>query len=404
MSIRIPSNNSPNRIDQMDATGQRDNVECVPPAFSGTSVVHVVRQFSPSIGGLEDVVKNLALQQKNRFADVKVVTLDRVFTDPATRLPGHDVVDGIEVVRIPYRGSSRYPVAPSVLNEITGADLVHVHAIDFFYDFLAFARPFHRKTLVATSHGGFFHTRKFARLKTVWFNTLTRLSTRQYSALACCSGSDLELFSNIAPAKTSLIENGVDIGKFMNAGAKQPVKRLLTLGRFSSNKRLERLMDVMANLVASDPEWHLDVAGMESDLTGAELLAMSEARGLSKNIDIHVGLGETELKTLFARSSFFASASEYEGFGLVLIEAMSAGLLPVVEANEAFGAVARKHEIVRTVDFADSGMATEALRSRFTALQQQPALRNDAIAAARGYSWPAKAREYEDLYRKVLRF
>ncbi|WP_420335510.1 glycosyltransferase family 4 protein [Roseibium sp.] len=388
----------------MNATGQRDNVECVPPAFSGTSVVHVVRQFSPSIGGLEDVVKNLALQQKNRFADVKVVTLDRVFTDPATRLPGHDVVDGIEVVRIPYRGSSRYPVAPSVLNEITGADLVHVHAIDFFYDFLAFARPFHRKTLVATSHGGFFHTRKFARLKTVWFNTLTRLSTRQYSALACCSGSDLELFSNIAPAKTSLIENGVDIGKFMDAGAKQPVKRLLTLGRFSSNKRLEHLMDVMANLVATDPEWHLDIAGMESDLTGADLVAMSEARGLSKNIDIHVGLGQTELKTLFARSSFFASASEYEGFGLVLIEAMSAGLLPVVEANEAFGAIARKHEIVRTVDYADSGMAAEALRSRFTALQQQPALRNDAIAAARGYSWPAKAREYEDLYQKVLRF
>ncbi len=404
MSIRKPANNSPNRIDQMNATGQRDNVECVPPAFSGTSVVHVVRQFSPSIGGLEDVVKNLALQQKNRFADVKVVTLDRVFTDPATRLPGHDVVDGIEVVRIPYRGSSRYPVAPSVLNEITGADLVHVHAIDFFYDFLAFARPFHRKTLVATSHGGFFHTRKFARLKTVWFNTLTRLSTRQYSALACCSGSDLELFSNIAPAKTSLIENGVDIGKFMDAGAKQPVKRLLTLGRFSSNKRLEHLMDVMANLVATDPEWHLDIAGMESDLTGADLVAMSEARGLSKNIDIHVGLGQTELKTLFARSSFFASASEYEGFGLVLIEAMSAGLLPVVEANEAFGAIARKHEIVRTVDYADSGMAAEALRSRFTALQQQPALRNDAIAAARGYSWPAKAREYEDLYQKVLRF
>lgn len=404
MSIRTPANNSPNRIDQMNATGQRDNVECVPPAFSGTSVVHVVRQFSPSIGGLEDVVKNLALQQKNRFADVRVVTLDRVFTDPVTRLPGHDEVDGIEVVRIPYRGSSRYPVAPSVLNEITGADLVHVHAIDFFYDFLAFSRPFHRKTLVATSHGGFFHTRKFAHLKTVWFNTLTRLSTRQYSALACCSGSDLELFSNIAPAKTSLIENGVDIGKFMDAGAKQPVKRLLTLGRFSSNKRLERLMDVMANLVASDPQWHLDVAGMESDLTGADLVAMTEARGLSKNIDIHVGLGETELKTLFARSSFFASASEYEGFGLVLIEAMSAGLLPVVEANEAFGAVARKHEIVRTVDYSDSGMAAEALRSRFTALQQQPALRNDAMAAARGYSWPAKAREYEDLYRKVLRF
>lgn len=404
MSIRIAANNSSNRIDQMDATGQRDNVDCVPPAISGTSVVHVVRQFSPSIGGLEDVVKNLALHQMDRFAGVRVVTLDRLFTDPGTRLPGHEEIDGIEVVRIPYRGSSRYPVAPSVLGEISNADLVHVHAIDFFYDFLAFTKPFHRKRLVATSHGGFFHTRKFARLKSVWFNTLTRFSTLRYSALACCSNSDLELFNQIAPRKTSLIENGVDIGKFRDAGSKQPLKRLLTLGRFSTNKRLERLMDAMATLCATDPEWHLDIAGMESDLTGAALVAMAEARGLSKNIDIHVGLGDAGLKALFAQSSLFVSASEYEGFGLVLIEAMSAGLLPVVEANEAFGAIARRQGIVRTVDYADRNAAAEALRARFAALRQQPTLRDDAIAAALGYGWPAKAREYEDLYRKVMRF
>jgi len=386
----------------MDATGQPDNVECVAPAFSGKSVVHVVRQFSPNIGGLEDVVKNLALHQRDRFANVRVVTLDRLFTDPGTRLPGHEAMDGIDIVRIPYRGSSRYPIAPSVLGEISNADLVHVHAIDFFYDYLAFTKPFHRKTLVATSHGGFFHTRKFARLKSVWFNTLTRCSTLQYSALVCCSDSDLDLFNTIAPRKTSLIENGVDIGKFLDAGANEPRKRLLTLGRFSSNKRLEHLMDVMATLCATDPEWHLEIAGMESDLTATELVAMAEARGLSQNIDIHVGLGDAELRALFTRSSFFVSASEYEGFGLVLVEAMSAGLLPVVEANEAFGAIARRHEVVRTVDFADPLGTAEALKTRLAALQQQPELRNTAIAAARGYGWSAKATEYESLYRKVM--
>ncbi|MEO1111862.1 MAG: glycosyltransferase family 4 protein [Pseudomonadota bacterium] len=403
MSIRTRANNSPNRIDHMVATGQCDNVESVTPAVSGKSIVHVVRQFSPSIGGLEDVVKNLALHQKGRFAQVRVVTLDRLFTDPGAGLPSHDVIDGIDVMRIPYRGSSRYPIAPSVLGTVSGADLVHVHAIDFFYDFLAFTKPFHRRPLVATSHGGFFHTRKFARLKTVWFNTLTRFSTRQYSALACCSDSDLELFGRIAPRKTSLIENGVDIEKFGDAGARQPAKRLLTLGRFSSNKRLDCLMDVMATLCAADPEWRLDIAGMASDLTGAQLVAMAETRGLSNNIYIHVGLGDDALKALFAQCSFFVSASEYEGFGLVLIEAMSAGLLPVVEANEAFVAVARKHQIVRTVDYADRNKTAEALQARFASLQRQPALRSDAMTAASDYGWPAKAREYEDLYRKVLR-
>lgn len=386
----------------MDATGQRGNVHDAAPALSDKSVVHVVRQFSPSIGGLEDVVKNLALHQKDRFADVKVVTLDRLFTDPATRLPGHEVIDGIDVVRVPFRGSSRYPIAPSVLGEIANADLVHVHAIDFFFDFLALTKLFHRRTLVATSHGGFFHTRKFARLKKVWFNTLTRLSTHQYAALVCCSGSDLELFNRIAPRKTSLIENGVDVGKFGDAAAQKPRKRLLTLGRFSANKRLDRLLDVMATLCATDPAWHLDIAGMESDLTGGQLSEMAEARGLSDSVAVHVGLSDTELKALAAQSSFFVSASEYEGFGLVLIETMSAGLLPVVEANDAFSAVARKHEIVRTVDFADCRRAADALQARFQDLCEQSDLREGAITAASGYGWSAKAREYEDLYRAVI--
>ncbi|WP_434053741.1 MAG: glycosyltransferase family 4 protein [Roseibium sp.] len=386
----------------MDAPGQRSNVECAAPALSDKSVVHVVRQFLPNIGGLEDVVKNLALQQKNRFADVRVVTLDRLFTDPGTTLPGHDVVDGIDVVRIPYHGGSRYPIAPSVLGEISKADLVHVHAIDFFYDFLALTKLVHRRPLVATSHGGFFHTRKFARLKKVWFNTLTRASTLQYSALVCCSDSDLEMFNRIARRKTSLIENGVDIEKFLDAAAQKPQKRLLTLGRFSSNKRLERLMDVMAKLCAEDPEWHLDVAGMESDLTGAQLGDLAETRGLSNHVEVHVGLSDTELKELVNKSSFFVSASEYEGFGLVLIEAMSAGLLPVVEANEAFSAVARKHEIVRTVDYADCGKTADAVRALYAELQRQPELRQNAVTAASGYGWTAKAREYETLYRSVI--
>lgn len=96
-------------------------------------VVHVVRQFHPSIGGMEEVVLNVARQHQATSADtVEVVTLDRVFTDPSGRLSAHDTHQGLPIRRIGYRGSSRYPLAPSVLDAIRSADVVHLHGIDFF--------------------------------------------------------------------------------------------------------------------------------------------------------------------------------------------------------------------------------------------------------------------------------
>ncbi|MDN3721710.1 hypothetical protein QW131_27435 [Roseibium salinum] len=64
---------------------------------------------------------------------MKVITLDRLFADPGTILAGRERIDGVAVHRIPFRGSSRYPIAPSIVKEIMDADLVHVHAVDFFF-------------------------------------------------------------------------------------------------------------------------------------------------------------------------------------------------------------------------------------------------------------------------------
>ena len=84
-------------------------------------------------------------------------------------LPAARRIDGAEVVRIPFFGSTRYPLAPSVIKFIRDADVVHVHAIDFFFDYLAWTKPLHRRKLVVSTHGGFFHTPYAARLKQLYF-------------------------------------------------------------------------------------------------------------------------------------------------------------------------------------------------------------------------------------------
>lgn len=371
--------------------------------FSDVRVVHVVRQYAPNIGGLEDVVRNLAAKQNGRFAGLKVVTLDRLFTDLSARLPGREIIDGIEVCRIPFRGSTRYPLAPSVLGEIKNADLVHVHAVDFFYDALALSRFWHRKTLVATTHGGFFHTARFARLKQVWFNSLTRLSSSQYSGIACCSQSDFDLFRKIAPRRTELIENGVDLEKFGEAASVEPRKTLLTLGRFSTNKRLNLLLDLMKSLSTSEDNWTLHVAGVESDLTKNDILSRALSLGLGSQVYVHVGLSNQQLRDLIGQCSLFVSASDYEGFGLVLIEALSAGLIPVVHANQAFQSLSDSNPLIRLCDFEDAKKTASAVDSALQDLLSDQSLRERAVQSVQRYGWSYTAKKYDDLYTRALR-
>src|SRR4051812_40420428 len=145
-----------------------------PSTAAAPLIVHVIRQFLPNRGGLEDVVSNLARQIIDHGYRVRIVTLDSLFTDQDTTLPHREMIGGIEVVRIPWSGSTRYPIAPQVFHHLGDADVIHVHAIDFFFDALAWGRLLHRKPMVVTTHGGFFHTKNYAALKKVWFQTMTR--------------------------------------------------------------------------------------------------------------------------------------------------------------------------------------------------------------------------------------
>ncbi|WP_027666986.1 glycosyltransferase family 4 protein [Rhizobium leguminosarum] len=380
---------------------EADRVRAMPQLETAPLIVHIVRQFLPNRGGLEDVVANLGRQTVRRGYRVRVVTLDSLFTAPEDKLPLREDIDGIEVVRIPWFGTSRYPLAPQVFRHLADADLVHVHAIDFFFDALAWGRLLHGKPMIVTTHGGFFHTQKYATIKKIWFRTLTRASAMAYRRVVCCSASDLKQFSEIVP-DSLLIENGADIGKFSDTASRRAKRRIVTIGRFSVNKRLDHLLDAMVMLKTRNPEWHLDIVGAESDLNRADVEGAIVSRHLSGRVTLYVSPENDTIRRIIAEASIFASASEYEGFGLVALEAMSAGLLPVLNANDAFSTLADRHPVLLLADFTNPESAATAIEAAHQALSRQPdAIRAGLLDAARGYSWDIVAGRYIDLYRSL---
>lgn len=367
-------------------------------------IVHVVRQFHPSVGGLEDVVAQLARVQYGKGHDVRVVTLDRIFNAPGgAKLPKWERIGDIEVVRVPYVGSTRYPIAPSVIRHIRHADIVHVHGIDFIFDYLAWTAPFHRRKLVVSTHGGFFHTSFAARLKKFYFNVITRASLRWYAGVACVSAADEAMFKKVRVRGACLIENGVDVDKFADSGAKTPRKALLAMGRLSSNKRIDQVLAFLAALRRVDPEWSLTIAGRPYDISIDDLHGYVRHLGLTGHVRIVDSPSNDDIRGLMADASVFICASSYEGFGLVAIEAMSAGLWPVLSGIPPFRHLAEQTGLGSIVNFDNVDAAALAFLDVWEKVASHyEQARYAAMKAAAGYRWELAGERYEALYDSAL--
>lgn len=368
-------------------------------------VVHVVRQYHPSVGGMEDVVQNIAQHQMKRHGQLPVVvTLDRLFRNADRPLAGEEVVNGIQVIRLPYWGSSRYPLCPGILDHVRDADVIHVHGIDFFFDFLAATRPIHRRPMVVSTHGGFFHTRFASTLKKIYFHTATRLSSIAYDRLVATSENDGSIFNAIVQSPQKIvIENGVNIEKYADRSARELTPTLIYFGRWSENKGLLETIEFFRRLVARQPAWKLVIAGREYDHTQAALTDRICQHGLGDSVRLAANPSDQELASLIGQSSYFICLSHHEGFGIAPIEAMSAGLTPVLSDIPPFR---------NLIEQAGRGVLLDACQldhgvTSLLALHEQGEhaylhSREFLRSFVERYSWKHIADRYVEIYRSLV--
>jgi alpha-1,3-mannosyltransferase len=362
-------------------------------------VTQVVRQFLPNRGGVEDTVLYLSLGLVRLGWDVRIVTLNRLFRALQTQLPAAETIAGLPVIRIPFHGSTRYPIAPRVVSYLGGSDIVHVHCIDFFYDFLALTKPLHRRRLIVTTHGGFFHTDFAAHLKRVYFTTVTRLSAQAYERFIASSQNDAALFSRLT-SRLITIETGVSVDKFANCAARDATRTMIYFGRLSKNKRLPTLIALFAALRKISPDWSLIIAGTEFEETFSALGECARSLGVDHAVQFFASPTDADLAALIGAASYFVSLSAYEGFGVSVVEAMSAGLVPILSDIPTFREFIRRAGRGLLVDAVDLGAAAGAVAA-FDATHPTKH-RDDFIAAAAKYSWSSMTKAYLTEYLGVL--
>lgn len=105
-------------------------------------------------------------------------------------------------------------------------------------------------------------------------------------------------------------------------------KRIISIGRYAYEKGNDLLLRAWSIAQKSCDDWELDVYGMGEREPYRRL--MFELKIDESRCHLHGSL--KDVNEMYLNSSIFALPSRFEGFGLVIIEAMSCGL-PVVAFN-----------------------------------------------------------------------
>lgn len=223
-----------------------------------------------------------------------------------------------------------------------------------------------------------------------------RLLTRQAARAAEVVFTD-SLFSRdeilerlgVPAERVRVIPPGVTLRK---AGTASREPLVMFAGSILNRRRLPATITAFAAATATRPDARLVIAGADRSYPALDLAGLATAAGVGKRVEIRDYVTEAELEALYARASVFVFLSEYEGFGLTPLEALSAGVPIVVldtpVAREVYGDAAWY-----VPKDADVRVATQAIRTLLEDQASRDRLLACAPAVLARYSWDTAADE-----------
>jgi len=108
-------------------------------------------------------------------------------------------------------------------------------------------------------------------------------------------------------------------------------KRLaLFMGRLHPKKGCDLAIEAFARVLSSDPAWHLVIAGPDQVGLLASLSALAARLGIADRITWTGLIGGATKRSVLGAAEVFVLPSHQENFGIVVAEAMSYGVPPLI--------------------------------------------------------------------------
>jgi glycosyltransferase involved in cell wall biosynthesis len=240
--------------------------------------------------------------------------------------------------------------------------------------------------------------RDFAPLTLVKYRVLGRLAARSAERIICPSAytaEDVCARWGIARERVRVIPDAaaLEIGELEPPAGPY----LLAVGDLRAKKNLEALVNAWLELKRRDEIPHrLVLVGIDTG-SGPGLRALAAGEPL----ELPGYVSDAELDALIRGADVLVHPSVYEGFGLVVLEAMVRGT-PVLAAR-ATALPETGGDAAAYFDPADPDDLARVLSRLLSDPSELERLARDGLARGAEFSWARTARETADVYRELVR-
>ena len=303
-------------------------------------------RYPPAPGGAETVVKAYSEGLSDKGHNVEVITTDLYTETPFVKKDMPSVVSGIPVSRhsaFTISGEAHYVLAPGMIKSFLSkkADIIHTHSYGYFQNHAGWIREKLQSTpWVITPH---FHPSwsmwggaKRRTLRDFYDSKIGKSTMEAADLITCVSNHEKEVLVKEIGLKDDnikIIYNGIhwddwkeipDKKIFRDKYSQISEKFVIFAGRLATNKGLTNLIEAMS--FGDSNKFDLVIMGADMGL-GKDI----DKLALSKNIKMHrLGHVDDEIyRSALSAAEVLVLPSEYEAFGIVLLEAAAAGT-PVV--------------------------------------------------------------------------
>lgn len=309
-------------------------------------VLQIVPEFPPPLlagGGYH--VYHLTKELSKRGIDVTVFTLKTKKPPMFGKVDTEIHFNSVKVVRVPAFHLSAispiaYPIATKLLPLLLAEnpDIIHAHGYPFVTsDAALITAKIKRIPMVLTLHGfpdGFNALMHRAYFRLIGRQTLTK--ARRIIAVSPLVAREFRQIG-IPEERMVIIPNGVEIAAYQNLPQKDILRRrlrikderkiMLAIGRLGKLKGFQCIIEALPKILETTPV-DLIIAGPEFGY-GPQLRRLAREKGVDDYVIFYGIMNEKEKLEAMAAADVVVVSSIYEGFGIVLLEALAAGK-PVV--------------------------------------------------------------------------
>ena len=177
-------------------------------------------------------------------------------------------------------------------------------------------------------------------------------------------------------------------------------KFILYVGGMDPRKNVAKLLEAFRILKKKKNIPHLLVVMGKRGPAAEEAIKAAGAEGIEKDIVFTGYVDRSDMNFFYSACDAFVYPSLYEGFGLPILEAFSAGAPVVTSSTSSCAEIAS--DAALTVNPENAEAIAEALHKIINDKDLANTLKAKGISRARDFSWEPSARRILDLFNQIV--